>query len=1139
MSRIFTNIWKLASIALILSALVAALSARADTVTSGSSFATTLEAGEESDVVLLFTTPTGAAEGSTITVEFDADFDTASLTEDDVDVVDDGADLTTAEDCSGAEEASVAMAADVITITICAGDGGAIAAGSEIEIEIGLVATESGIGSNQIGNPADEGTYYISVAGSFGDSGSFAIPINGDDTIDVTATVSQGGGGGPSGGGSGCGDSTAPTLSGITVSSITESSAIISWTTSESADSEVDYGETDAYEIGTESDSSLTTSHAITLEDLSEATEYHFQVRSEDLCGNEATSSDETFTTADVTACANSSIEVVDIGETTARVTWDTDESATSLVEYGLNTTYGTAVSDGTFVTEHSVILTGLTKATTYHYRVTCEDASGNEGVSGDDTFTTTEDDAPANVSDLTADAGDGTCDLSWSNPPDDDLAGVFALICEDDYPTSPTDSDCTETFDDLAEGFTDTGLTNGTTYYYGVFAYDEAGQFASGALVNCTPSAAEGEGEGEEEEGETPTEEETPGETTEEGEEEGEGEGETTPTEETGEEEEGEEEIEETPTEEEGEEGEEIPETSVGEEELVPSEDVSFLVEDGAVELEADEDGTVEALADSSLIVELSGENVDKEVDHVLLIVGADMYLMSEADGAYTAEVATPDESGTYAVVIIIFYEDGTSQTLRFSLDVLEPGYTYELTDATEVRVGGSTVTLFSQSRGTWEAWDASPYSQNNPVTTGSDGTFSWHVPNGRYRVEARKDGYNDATVNLTVSNGIVNPRVLMTPTTMVEEIIETIVPNALEELLATLRKIPGIQETAKVALLMVAVAAVASALTLAVAFNLLPFLQYLFTSPVLFFWRRKRKAFGIVYNAYSKIPIDLAIVRLYRLPKRELESGVQAQPGDYRVVVTKPGLVRTRVTDKEGKFSFLTQPGDYRVVVTKPGFLFPSQYLMSMKDDGMYLDVYHGETIRVNEQDVTITPNIPVDPIADKRTQTPTRIRWMKRLRVTQHTVAITGVLLAAYVFVVRPSLLTLGLAALQIVIYLLVRRLARARKPKSWGIVYDQTTGRPLGNVIVRIFEPKYHKLLETSLTDGRGRYTALLGPSQYYSTYEKTGYETVEVKPIDYSQKKETTELAIDVELPLMPPDGTSEETSERSLESKAE
>ncbi len=78
------------------------------------------------------------------------------------------------------------------------------------------------------------------------------------------------------------------------------------------------------------------------------------------------------------------------ITTSSAIITWSTDESSDSVVEYGPTTSYGTSKSDTTDVTSHSITLTGLSPSTTYHYRVKSTDSSGNgPTVSGDNTFTT------------------------------------------------------------------------------------------------------------------------------------------------------------------------------------------------------------------------------------------------------------------------------------------------------------------------------------------------------------------------------------------------------------------------------------------------------------------------------------------------------------------------------------------------------------------------------------------------------------------------------------------------------------------------------------------------------------------------------------------------------------------------------
>lgn len=84
-----------------------------------------------------------------------------------------------------------------------------------------------------------------------------------------------------------------------------------------------------------------------------------------------------------------SNVNAVDITDTTARITWTTDEPATSKVYYGLTTSYGQTASTGGYTTNHSVNLSGLTPDTLYHYKVESSDSSSNTAQSGDHTFTT------------------------------------------------------------------------------------------------------------------------------------------------------------------------------------------------------------------------------------------------------------------------------------------------------------------------------------------------------------------------------------------------------------------------------------------------------------------------------------------------------------------------------------------------------------------------------------------------------------------------------------------------------------------------------------------------------------------------------------------------------------------------------
>jgi hypothetical protein len=93
-------------------------------------------------------------------------------------------------------------------------------------------------------------------------------------------------------------DTIAPVISSVASSGVTDATAIVSWSTNEAADSQVEYGLTTDYGSTTQLDGSRVTSHAVTVSGLLSGSLYHYRVRSSDPSGNLAVSGDATFTTA-------------------------------------------------------------------------------------------------------------------------------------------------------------------------------------------------------------------------------------------------------------------------------------------------------------------------------------------------------------------------------------------------------------------------------------------------------------------------------------------------------------------------------------------------------------------------------------------------------------------------------------------------------------------------------------------------------------------------------------------------------------------------------------------------------------------------------------------------------------------------
>lgn len=155
--------------------------------------------------------------------------------------------------------------------------------------------------------------------------------------------------------------------------------------------------------------------HRVMVRNLLPQTPYVLVVRGRDKAGNEAESDPQRFTTAtdtrppqviDVNIEGTVSAQVNDDAEAQAEaqlvVSWSTDEQSTSQVEYGEGTgsTYAQKTQeDGNLITNHTVIISGLTPSKVYHLRIISRDKAGNVGNSVDTVAITPK--ATANALDL------------------------------------------------------------------------------------------------------------------------------------------------------------------------------------------------------------------------------------------------------------------------------------------------------------------------------------------------------------------------------------------------------------------------------------------------------------------------------------------------------------------------------------------------------------------------------------------------------------------------------------------------------------------------------------------------------------------------------------------------------------------
>ena len=124
-----------------------------------------------------------------------------------------------------------------------------------------------------------------------------ATASNGSHILSANATDSKGNVGASAGVGVTVNNAVAPpTISGVSANP-SSNGAIVTWTTSTAASSEVFYGTTTAYGQNSGLNTTLVTSHSMTITGLTASTVYDYEVQSKDGSGNTVTSGNFTFTT--------------------------------------------------------------------------------------------------------------------------------------------------------------------------------------------------------------------------------------------------------------------------------------------------------------------------------------------------------------------------------------------------------------------------------------------------------------------------------------------------------------------------------------------------------------------------------------------------------------------------------------------------------------------------------------------------------------------------------------------------------------------------------------------------------------------------------------------------------------------------
>jgi len=227
-----------------------------------------------------------------------------------------------------------------------------------------------------------------------------------------------------------------------------------------------------------------------------------------------------------------------------------------------------------------------------------------------------------------------------------------------------------------------------------------------------------------------------------------------------------------------------------------------------------------------------------------------------------------------------------------------------------------------------------------------------------------------------------------------------------------------------------------------------------------------RKKKNWGIVFDAITKQPLDPVVVALKD---------------------TKGNVIQTSITDMEGRYGFIAPPGLYTIQANKADYIFPSKKFEGLTTDVVYDDVYLGQSFEVSSQGEIITKNIPLDPVKfnwnefeKKRMGVGVASLRKQKINGVMFFVGFASSVAAIFLLPNIWNYIVLGL-------YIVFSILKIFGFPRYSGKVKTRS-GKPLAYGVMHVFSKTLNKEVKKVVLDDVGNYYCLIRNGEYYVTFE---------------------------------------------------